>query len=117
MIVYTAGKYTAENPELIAANVAYAKAYAIEIARAIPEIAVIVPHLLYQDDWNLGYDRYLEMDLKILSKCDAVFLLPNYKSSKGAQIEIDFCNDREIPMFESIGELKEFIKITKKLLP
>lgn len=109
MIIYVAGKYTAETPELIQTNVNYAKSYAIEIAKRFNNIAVIVPHLLYQDDWNLGYERYLEMDLQILDRCDACFLLPNYKNSKGALIEVEHCKKQGIPLVESLKEIEKLI--------
>lgn len=111
MVIYTAGKYTEKvysknQPELISINVSYAKAYGIEIARL--GHTPIVPQLLYQDDWNLGYERYMEMDFEILTKVDACFMLPNWQDSSGAKREEAFCRENGIKLFYSFSELVEY---------
>jgi len=43
------------------------------------------------------YEEYLEYDLKLLSMCDKINFLPNYKDSKGAMIEKEYAIKNGIP--------------------
>lgn len=45
--------------------------------------------LNFEDDTAFAYDEILQMDLKALSLCDAILLLPGYEKSNGAMVELD----------------------------
>ena len=54
---------------------------------------VICPHLNtahFEQDCTCKYQDYIEGDLEILSRCDAIFMLPNWEYSKGATAELQF---------------------------
>ena len=40
----------------------------------------------FNKDW--GWEDYMKADIKLLMDCDAIFMLNNYKNSKGATIEL-----------------------------
>lgn len=48
---------------------------------------------------------WLDGDLAILAKCDAVLMLPAWQRSAGATAEFAFAVDRGIPVFYSVDEL------------
>lgn len=51
---------------------------------------------------NAPWIRHLGRDLEILDGCDGIFMLRDWKSSRGAEHEFDFANrENKIVMFES----------------
>lgn len=72
--------------------------------------AVIVPHLNTSPYQNALPDNvWLEGDLCILDRCDAIFMLPTWKSSLGATEERNYAIAAGIPVFDDLGKIKEFI--------
>ena len=71
---------------------------------------VICPHT--NTAWMDGVPRewFLEGDLKILAKCDAVVLLPGYAKSEGTMGEIKFAIENDIPVFENIDALDKWVQ-------
>jgi hypothetical protein len=64
------------------------------------KIPALCPHLnTYMMDGVVHGDVFLKGDLLMLSRCDAMFVLPNYKFSKGTLGEIQFCEDYDIPYY------------------
>ena len=49
-------------------------------------------------------------DLSIINRVDAVFALPNWKRSPGANKEIAYAKDLSIPVFSRLTEIKQFLK-------
>ncbi len=54
---------------------------------------------------RLEPEDYIENDLAILERCDAVMLCEGYETSHGVSLEIDKANERGIPVFETTNEL------------
>jgi nucleoside 2-deoxyribosyltransferase len=50
-------------------------------------------------------EMFIEGDLEILAKCDAIFVLPDYWSSEGTKGEIEFAGERGIPVYYTVGDL------------
>ena len=106
LLVYIIGAYSGDTK----ANIAKAEAASIALIRA--GYHVFTPHKN-----TAGYEKYegsmmnmnnplphviswntwIEMDLHILSKCDAIFIMDNAKDSHGSKIEIEFAKSRNIP--------------------
>ena len=65
---------------------------------------------------NLAEDEHItEQMIKRYSKswleaCDAMLLLPGWKDSAGTLAEIKFCEEHNIPVFETLDELILFTK-------
>lgn len=97
-LVYVIGAYSGNVKE----NIAKAEAVSIALIRA--GYHVITPHKNTDGyEWyenvhkELNYKTWIEMDLNILSRCDAIFIMNNAKDSQGSQIEIEFARCRKIP--------------------
>jgi len=65
-----------------------------------------IPHMSTM--WMEGvvrYDSFLKGDLIMISRCDAVFMLPNWMDSNGARIERKFAEDIGIPIYYEFREV------------
>ena len=97
MLVYTAGKYRGD----INKNIAHARQVAIELWQQ--GYTVICPHLNtqnFEQDSNLKDEIYLDGDLEIILRCDAVVMIPGWRDSAGACCEYDFALRHDIPVYE-----------------
>lgn len=100
-LVYIASPYTLPEPVENAHNV-------IRIADRLQEtqfITAYVPHLtlLWQLVCPHEYDWWTDYDLAVLNRCDALLRLPGV--SPGADNEVEFAKEREIPVFFHEAEL------------
>lgn len=59
---------------------------------------------------TVTYDDFIEADLIMLDGCDCIFMLRNWKSSKGAKIEHAFAIKNNIPILYTMKEAGEFVK-------
>ena len=91
-LVYIAGKYSDPDPVNILANITRADAAGRKLY--LMGYDVHIPHnntANWERDPRIYHDRYpariLEMDLNILSRCDAIYLLRGWKESEGALSE------------------------------
>ena len=102
-VIYVAGKYTDPDPHQIRRNVLAASEVAIECWRA--GWAVICPHKntdgyeAFEADDRLNWDVWMQGDLEILSRCDAVIMVDNWTRSKGATVEHDTAKKLHITVF------------------
>lgn len=101
MLVYISGPYSAPTEEEKLANVERANEAAVEVMKR--GHTPIVPHLTHYVEktcrrlgLDVSWDRWLEMDLEILGRCDyLIFLAP----SPGALMEKGFALGRDIPVW------------------
>lgn len=66
-------------------------------------------------DGCLTYDDYLKNTREQLRRCDALFLMYNWKDSKGAVEEVKMANLWGIPVFENLKQLTAFLNRPKIL--
>ena len=114
-VVYVAGRYSGKDRNEVSENIALARKYAIEIWR-IGHVA-LCPHLNtahFDDDIVLSAEEYYKRDLKMLERCDVIFMLPNWQQSTGAKIELEFARANDIPAIFDLAELKSPIPFTTK---
>lgn len=52
-----------------------------------------------------SYDDYLLSDIVALVKCDGILMLPDWKSSRGARVELEIATTLGHAVFESLDEL------------
>lgn len=100
MIVYIAGPYRSDTPEGIEKNIVHARDVAIEVWQS-GNIA-ITPHLNtyhFEKDADLPDEIYLDGDLDILTRCDAILMLLDWKKSAGASVEMLYAKDQGIPIY------------------
>ena len=87
MLIYVAGKYTGD----VNKNIASAR----NVAIALWEIghAVICPHLNsahMEEDCKADYETYMRGDFNMISRCDALVMVENWKDSSGAKREHEY---------------------------
>jgi nucleoside 2-deoxyribosyltransferase len=106
-VVYLAGKYTGKDYFEIEANIQKAKEYALEIWNM--GHVCICPHLNtchFEDHLSLPNEEYIRRDLKIVERCDCVFVMPEWEESSGASTEVAFAREKDIPVYFDLDQLK-----------
>ena len=106
-LVYVAGKYTAKNKFDRNQNINEARIVGLNLWKL--GYATIIPHCntaKFEDyDPLISWEVYMSGYLEMVSRCDAVVLVNNYKNSRGALMEKKFAEDNNIPVYESIDEM------------
>lgn len=105
-LVYISGKYTRTDKRTVRDNIKLAERYGIKIWNK--GYAVLIPHMntaFLERKSKVGYNQIMEADLLMLSRCDILFLLPNYKSSRGALQELELAKKLEIPIYTKLKDL------------
>ena len=59
-----------------------------------PDSEIINPTVLYK--LPLTYDEYMEMDLRLLDKCGAIYMLNGWEMSRGACIEFGYALAKDL---------------------
>lgn len=107
-VVYVAGPYRARTVWKVAKNIFQAKMMGLRVAKlgAMP----FVPHAntaFY--DGELPDRFWLEGTLEVLSRCDALLLMPKWRKSSGTKAEVKLARNLGIPVFESVADLKTWL--------
>lgn len=100
IVIYLAGPYRADTWGKVKTNVAQAMDVAAELLAA--GYTVICPHSMTHEFemYNLPDDVFLDSDLRLLERCDAVIMLPNWRASKGSIAENRHAWERGVQVFE-----------------
>jgi hypothetical protein len=106
-MIYVAGPYSAHTKE--ERDIHVVRAYKIAQELWLRGYVVICPHLntygfegsasLGDDNWEAMFKMFLVGDFEIISRCDAVVMLPFWKQSKGACAEFVFAHWMGIPVY------------------
>lgn len=93
-VIYVSGQYSNKSIDGVARNILYAEL--ASVALWCQGWAVVCPHLNTRFfDLNYPYvpkQLYLKGDLEILKRCDAIYMLDNWKTSYGAKCEYRLAN-------------------------
>ncbi len=116
-LVYVAGPYRATNPKTgksdawgVQSNIMRAMGLALEVWKAGG--AALCPHantMFYQDAAGINDEVWLNGDLVMLERCDAILMTPDYERSSGARAELDHAKMRGIPVFFEMNSLKSWM--------
>lgn len=107
-LVYVAGPFRGPDHWAIWQNINRAAALALEVWRA--GAACICPHANTFPFQNAAPDDvWLEGDLVMLGRCDAILMTPDWQRSSGARAEKAFADARGIPIFYDIDSLKAWL--------
>lgn len=101
MLIYVSGPYSG-TPEQTKNHIAAARQVSIKLWEM--GHAVICPHLNtanFELDCKATYEQYIEGDLNMIARCDALVMLPGWEGSKGAKIEYSYASALDIPIFQS----------------
>ena len=108
LVIYIAGPYRAPSAKQISENVRAAEAVGQELLRR--GHVVICPHSMTHD-WDIGTgiaDRvFLETDLVLLERCDAICMVGEWPKSEGAMAENMHAISRGLQVFYSVDEVPE----------
>ena len=115
-VVYIAGPFRGPNAWEIEQNIRRAEALALDVWRL--GAAVLCPHTNTRFFQGAADDRvWLDGDLELLARCDAVMLTPDWTRSSGARAEVAFAQARGIPVFETLTVLQDWMVTPAPLYP
>lgn len=107
VLVYIAGPFRAPTAWEIEQNIRAAEELALEVWRA--GFTCICPHLNTRHFQGALPDAaWLNGDLIILGRCDALLALPKFGQSEGAKAEIRFALFRHIPVSYGLTTLMDY---------
>ena len=107
-LIYIAGPYRAASEWKLVQNIRRAEALALEVWHL--GHACICPHKNTALFGGAAPDElWLEGDLEILRRCDAVLCTDDWQRSVGACGEVGLARSLEIPVFESLDSLKTWL--------
>lgn len=108
-VIYVAGPYRGKDNYVIHQNVAKAEALALEVWK-MGNAAAICPHLNTEHFQGAAPDEvWLNGDLELIRRSDALLVVPGYESSSGTRAEIEFAHKWEIPVFYTVLDLKRWL--------
>lgn len=107
IVVYIGGPFRAATAYKVFQNINKAEALAYEVWAA--GMVAICPHNNTRHfDGELTDSVWLDGDLELLKRSDAMILVEGWERSKGASAEVAFAQDQGIPVFTTIQNLLEW---------
>uniref|UniRef100_A0A6M3J7I4 DUF4406 domain-containing protein n=1 Tax=viral metagenome TaxID=1070528 RepID=A0A6M3J7I4_9ZZZZ len=107
-LVYVAGPFRGPNSWEIEQNIRRAETLALEVWRL--GAACICPHTNTRFFQGAADDTvWLDGDLEILRRCDAVLMTDDWERSTGARAERDEAAKRGIAVLETLDELHDWL--------
>jgi Domain of unknown function (DUF4406) len=111
-VVYVAGPFRGPDSWTIENNIRRAETLALEVWRI--GAAAICPHTNTRFFQGAAPDNvWLDGDLAILAKADAILMTPDWERSSGARAELAFAHGQNIPAFYDIAELRNWLAGSK----
>lgn len=108
-LVYIPGRYRADCEHAVFANIVAARALAAQVWRL--NAVAICPHLNTAFMGGVVPDkRFLEGDIEILRRCDAVLTVEGWETSIGARNEVAEAKSLDLPVFHHIDHLANWLK-------
>lgn len=103
IMVYVAGPYSAPTPEGVEDNCRRAREIGVQLAAVDPCVFPVIPHQVGRDIEHIGnYEYWIDGTLELMRRCDAVFMVPGWELSKGADAELKEATRLDIPSFDSL---------------
>jgi nucleoside 2-deoxyribosyltransferase len=107
-VIYVAGKFRGPSHWHIAENIRAAERVALDVWRL--GAAALCPHANTAHFQDAAPDRvWLDGDLAMLDRCDALVTVDNWTDSVGAKVEVSHAIAKGIPVFHSIGTLAAWL--------
>jgi hypothetical protein len=108
-VVYVAGPFRGANSWEIEENIRRAERLALQVWRL--GAACICPHTNTRFYQGAAPDEvWLNGDLEMLRRCDAILMTPDWERSSGARAEHDFALKHNIPVFHDLYELDAWLE-------
>lgn len=108
-VVYIAGPYSATVTHTAAENVLIASWTAKEfLVRGIPYHC---PHLnTHKVSPETPYSEFIALGIAVLTRCDAIYMLPGWRHSHGTIREMEVANKHGIPCADSVNTIQHFFQ-------
>jgi hypothetical protein len=108
-VVYVAGPFRGASYWQQEQNIRRAEALALDVWKA--GAAAICPHANTRFYQHEAPDAvWLDGDLEIMARCDAVLLTPDWRRSSGATEERRVALEAGLPVFETLADLKGWLE-------
>ena len=99
--IYIAGKVTGEKLPHVTIKFRKAKKELEKLGyEAINPLEVV-------NDFNCSWQYAMQKCIAALRECEAVYFLPCYKRSKGAQIELNFAHNHNINVYTDVKQIPD----------
>jgi hypothetical protein len=109
-LIYIAGPFRAANYWLQEQNIRRAETAALEVWKL--GTAVICPHANTRFFQGAVPDHvWLDGDLEIIRRCDALLLVEGWENSVGARGEVEMAKQYGLKIFRNINELKSWLEV------
>lgn len=109
-LVYVAGPFRGKSHWEIAENIRNAERLALEVWRA--GAAALCPHANTAHYQDAAPDHlWLNGDLEMLARCDAMLMTPDWQRSSGARAEHEFALKNGIQVLYTIDALKVWLAV------
>jgi len=109
-LIYIAGPFRAANSWEVEQNIRRAESLSLEVWRL--GAAAICPHTNTRFFSGAADDKvWLDGDIEILRRCDAVMLTPDWERSSGARAEVDVAENLGMPVFAMLSDLKDWLEM------
>jgi hypothetical protein len=109
-VVYVAGPFRGKDAWEIECNIRRAETLALEVWRL--GCAVICPHSNTRFFQGAAPDKvWLDGDLEILRRCDAIIMTEDWERSSGARAEREEAIRLRIPVFYNANHLWEWLPV------
>lgn len=104
LVIYIAGPFRGANDWERHQNINRAEETAFEVWQA--GMVALCPHNNTRHfDGSLEDRIWLEGDLELLRRCDAMMLSPGWERSKGVAAELEFAHSMGLPVFITLRDL------------
>lgn len=108
-LVYVAGPYRAPSEWDVVQNIRRAEELALRVWRA--GASCMCPHKNTAFFGGAAADSvWLEGDLEMVRRCDAVVCVPGWQKSAGARGEVACATRHGIPVFETFEDLESWLE-------
>jgi nucleoside 2-deoxyribosyltransferase len=108
-VIYVAGPFRGANHFSIAENIRKAERVALSIWQL--GAACICPHANTAHFQGAAPDHvWLEGDIELLRRSDAVMLVEGWEQSEGTQAEVAYAREHQIPVFWLLSELAMWLR-------
>jgi hypothetical protein len=109
-VIYVAGPFRGPNSWEIEQNIRRAEALSLEVWRL--GAAALCPHTNTRFFQGAADDSvWLDGDLAMLERCDAVLMTKDWQRSVGASAEHDHAQRKNIPILYDLIDLKGWLKL------
>lgn len=113
-VIYVAGPYRGPNSWEIEENIRRAERLALEVWKL--GAACICPHTNTRFYQGTAPDEiWLNGDLELVRRCDAMLMTPDYRRSVGAAKEKKFAEKLGLPVFLELTDLKKWLDSGMKI--